>query len=184
MEPNPWAFGWGEVTGLANLGVLAFATFFAIRTVSRIRGERFTTKEAETAEECLTTIYEARVAFRRIRSIWGHETELSSRDEYINRCYSEPVFNKITEIQARVKAYLGQRPFELLDELSNLRTELMITADDLWGGNPPEGKEEFRTAMNFVMRSGRSNDEFDARFRSLETEAESILLPKIGRKES
>ncbi len=179
---NVWAFGWAEIFAILNLLLLGSATLFAIRTVSRIRKERHTTRQAEVAEEVLALTYEGQRVFGSIRNMMTAGDDVLKF--YMNRIdQHDKYFDQLIAVIPRCKAFLGKELVDEVEYLLKLRNKLAIDAWVVWGDGNQSHRAENREAFESVF-AGREDDKIQLKLNQIEKTVEDKLLPIIRGKGS
>jgi len=182
MEPGPWTFGWDQLIGIGNILALVGVAIYAGNKVEQIRSERFTHRQAEVADECLQAIYETHDALRRVRGIFSFGDPDGPLAAYLKRLNSEEVFETIRTLRPRVKAYISAEAFGRLEDILSLRMEVIHAIHDVHGPDATDDRDEKNQARRIAYYTGSKDDVIMSKFKEIEKEAESELLPIIGRK--
>jgi hypothetical protein len=191
------------ISALSNMAVALAAGAAAvqgIRSLSAWRSETIGRRRLELAEEVIADFYEARDAFKWIRSPFASSAESEGRpgrEEEHDRAVTQhrdsyyvplkrmsdqaPLFSRLQARRYRVIATFGPEKAAPFDELRKIQSEVSATAQTLMEMRPSERPLDLDTReMRRVIYSVGPNDKIGQRLDTLVADVEGLFRPEIS----
>ncbi len=181
-----WAFGFDQalamaaiLLGLANLGVLIFATYKGLDITSKIRKERKQLRRMEMAEEALSLFEEGDSILGYVRRNLRLVTpDQSEKEEYLSRFEQrEEYFARLNSMLPRIKIVLRDEDVsESLSTIMAIRNEILMSVRHMW---PKEGAKSSKLAekAEAKMYEGFEDDPIKERIDAARNVIETKLNP-------